>query len=233
MDTFFFAINLYNPKLKLINESDENVNRAVNTIMDGSISNDKMTIEHFDCSKEAIIKKLSFKAKKHVKTINPIKDGLCITTVRLLKVTLINILKHHVKLANNTRLEGRNKFFVPVKYIINKMRVNMLVQEQINKILYGSTYSKSTSFLHSEAFSTLSQGIQEYYDPYLLQDNQESEQEIPDKQMPFNNMTHESKKQLWARKLTDFLMKSEEKWILDQYNLIKLFLFQNSWDCKK
>jgi hypothetical protein len=76
-------------------------------------------------------------------------------------------------------------------------------------------------------------GLQDYYDPYLFVDEKDSDGVHIEKIKKFNSSTPVHRNELWERKLKDFLMDSKETWILDQYNLIKLFLFQNSWDAEK
>ena len=48
-----------------------------------------------------------------------------------------------------------------------------------------------------------------------------------DKSNPYLNI---SKKDQWREKLYQFLTNSQEQWLIDQFNLIKIFILRNSWE---
>lgn len=217
IDTFKFIKNLYYPNLKLINESDEYLNKETNLIMDGSISKKKMEQSQMNASFSELSRRLTTKSNRLVKKFNPLKEGLSLTTMGILKVTLIHLLKKHLRLVNEVGINGKAKFFVPVKYIIYRMRVNLMIEEQLNTILYGITYRKKNDFFRSQDFQVLVDG---------------SDQAIFEKESDMDDDHREniSNQELWRRKLEGFLMRSQEQWLLDQFNLVKHFLLRNSWE---
>lgn len=117
------------------------------------------------------------------------------------------------------------------------MREILLVQEQINAILMGVTYTKNHEFFHSDDFMILIEKVLDSEkEGNILEDAYEEEDDADEKEDEWNkrqrtvvdNQIVPSKKQAWANKIIDFLTQSNEKWILDQFNLCKRFLLQNS-----
>jgi hypothetical protein len=116
------------------------------------------------------------------------------------------------------------------------MRANLLVQEQINIILFGATYIKKEDFFDSEEFEHLVQGLisDEDLEDIVMGDADESSvnhskhhiSKENERNITGNNFQDNADN--WRTKLKDFLLKSNEKWLLDQFNLCKRFLNQNS-----
>lgn len=217
IDTYNFASHLYYPHLKLINEQQEDTNKDTNYIMDGSISNEHIQQLNVELSPLDLKRRFSNKLKRFNSNLNPIREGLSLTTMGILKITLLRILKIHLKLVNNSGMSGKNKFFVPVTYLILRMRINLMIEEQLNKMLFGFTYEKKEDYFKTENFKIIVDGHKHaLYDKF--EKFHQSEDNFVDKE------------EFWRNKLKKFLIKSNEKWILDQFNLIKLFLMRNSWE---
>jgi hypothetical protein len=123
--------------------------------------------------------------------------------------------------------------------VLEEMRTNLLVQEQINTILFGVTYEKKKDFFISEKFFNLVEGLT-YSDDLeeVLIGGVDESSEISqmaksptlkgDRSITENIIKDRS--DFWKQKIRGFLLKSNEKWILDQFNLCKRFLNQNSID---
>ncbi|CAI2385480.1 unnamed protein product [Moneuplotes crassus] len=219
IDTFNFAYELYYPHIKLINESEEYLNKATNLIMDGSSRAKEIEEKTKDISLTEISKRFYQKASRFNSKSNPMKSGLSLTTMGILKITLIHILESHLKLINEAEISGKSKFFVPVRYIVARMRINLMVQEHLNTILYGITYEKRDDFLKSKDFQILLDGEEDaLYDRCTSVDD-EHKDNFPSRE-------------IWRMKLEDFLLRSQEQWILDQFNLVKYFLLRNSWNAE-
>lgn len=116
------------------------------------------------------------------------------------------------------------------------MRTNLLVQEQINIILFGATYQKKEDFFYSDEFEDLVQCLtnEENLDEVIMGGGDDSNLNISkihitkaNERNVTDNLVQDHSDH-WKTKLRDFLLKSNEKWILDQFNLCKRFLNQNS-----
>ena len=100
----------------------------------------------------------------------------------------------------------------------------------------GITYVKSVEFFDSETFDLLVDYIVESEkegnilgDVYEEEKVEEMNEECSKRQKTLVDKEIEpEKKQFWKEKLINFLTGSNEKWILDQFNLCKRFFLQNS-----
>lgn len=116
------------------------------------------------------------------------------------------------------------------------MRNNLMVQEQINSLLLGVTYKKRESFFDSPKFEKLLDCLvdEDTYDD--LFDEDKSAVQSADfegdtamrRQKTFAERDEENTREYWRSKLINYLTKSNEQWILDQFNLCKRFVNQNS-----
>jgi hypothetical protein len=117
-----------------------------------------------------------------------------------------------------------------------------MVQEQINSVLFGVSYKKHLEFFDDEVFHVLVDHIAESdSQANILGDayGEESASEVVDEGWLKRQKTFVDKpiadaepnnRKFWMVKLKSFLTKSNEKWILDQFNLCKRFFLQNSID---
>jgi hypothetical protein len=106
-----------------------------------------------------------------------------------------------------------------------------MVQEQINSVLFGISYKKHLEFFDNEVFHVLVDHIAESENQAnILGDayGEESVSEIVDEGWLKRQKTFVDKpiadaepnhRKFWMVKLKSFLTKSNEKWILDQFNL--------------
>ena len=138
------------------------------------------------------------------------------------------------KLAQN----NSDYYFLPTIWVLEEMRSILLIHEQINAILFGVTYKKSEDFFETEKCIQIVNCLTEYDSNYaIIEDEEESKTEVVE-QLETDNMwisktsikkkDNESRRNSWESRIKGFLLKSNEKWILDQFNLCKKFLNQNS-----
>lgn len=113
----------------------------------------------------------------------------------------------------------------------------MLIHEQINSILFGVSYTKSNKFFTSDTYDSIVDCLAEYERMEMItssKDNPDTQRlrEIQRDQLftPRNKVHPQEVKgrDAWDQRLRKFLTMSNEKWILDQFNLCKKFLNQNS-----
>ena len=114
-----------------------------------------------------------------------------------------------------------------------------MIPEQINTILFGMTYTKKAEFVKSPKFEEIVDCLLEFEKKELKIDAEEIEDEPEevnfaedDKEIHENDTNTfkngNQRRDEIARDVTLFITKSNEKWILDQFNLWKKFLIQNS-----
>lgn len=146
---------------------------------------------------------------------------------------------------------AKDKMFVPTNHIINDMFIKLQIHEQLNSIIFGPTYEKHHDFFNSEEFKNMVYDIASNENQYSLiakkvavhqtHNNPNNEfdniylEEEKSMMMDINNENDDSYKfknnldyKFWESKIIDFLTKSNEKWILDQYKLVKQYLLENS-----
>ena len=220
--------------VKQIEESEEEKIAHTNALKDGSIDYGKFC-QMYGEPTESIMTKKDKESRNPVNqgnasgnVGNPIKQGICDITLKLLKVTL-NIIKEDY--AKESKKEVVNVIMVPVEFIIKEMYKNLCIQEHINKVCLGIHYTKDKSFFDTEQFDRIVEGFSYY---------EERESNIPLKKLNLNKLAQgilvKNKRKrgndlrclYWRNKLKNFMIKSDEKWILDQYNQIKRFCIDNS-----
>jgi len=117
------------------------------------------------------------------------------------------------------------------------MRANLMVMEQINVILFGLSYQKKEDFFGSKRFEELIDCLTggDNFDDILNgdSDNASINSSRADRKESHHDRNNddnddESIREYWASKIRNFLIKSNEKWLLDQFNLCKRFINQNS-----
>ena len=114
----------------------------------------------------------------------------------------------------------------------------MYIQEHINQIWLGMHYKKKKAFFESKLFDKLIDEIKWYDDEDAKIEKKVEKTKSNKKNHLFNKLfnTESENKEIdfknlfWRYKIQQYLYNSEQKWILDQYNLAKRFIIQNSID---
>ena len=251
-ETFFFAINLYSTNLKLINQDNYEHNQMIDEAMDGSLYKNKKLNHKFTASARKNTKNSAIK-----KIINPIRDGLCLTVIQILRASLVQIYTNHSKMCIENSINSKDRMFVPVNHVINDMFSKMLISENISGLILGPTYKKTHFYFKSQDFRQLISGIVKneiknsstqhsrldsqngYFNERIIENEMFEDEKDERKQsdefnsVPENHEIHIEKPgitEFWETKIIDFLTKSNEIWILNQFKLVKHFLLQNSID---
>lgn len=158
---------------------------------------------------------------------NPVRDGLCDTSLKLLKITLKMMKDDYLKFCKK---EYCTMLIIPVEAVIKEMYKNMCIQEHINKVCLGVYYKRDDCFFKTNTFNRLVQGFSHYNNEDVLKKDTSNEfsgrgsLKLADLFLKRLDM----KSLFWRNKLQNFILNSDEKWMLDQYNLIKRFCIENS-----
>mmetsp|Transcript_5224 Transcript_5224/g.6167 ORF Transcript_5224/g.6167 Transcript_5224/m.6167 type:complete len:233 (+) Transcript_5224:3273-3971(+) len=116
--------------------------------------------------------------------------------------------------------------------VVSKIRDNLCVQEQLNSILLGATFSQAKKQAHfnSSEFRELVYEFRHCKARYLSQLKKKFVHNLikvtPDDSREEPQL--ETTKNVWEEALKDYLLHSDEHWVLNQYNLLKVFVSQNS-----
>lgn len=233
-NTLVYAWNLLSEDIKLVEENDEEKLAHVNALKDGSIDYSKFNQMYgepmggLDTKNSKEQRNPVYKNDTSGNVGNPIKEGISLTTLKLLKMTLIIMKEDYLFLAKK---EQTSVIMVPVEVVIKEMYKNLCIQEHINQVCLGIHYEKDLSFFESSRFDRIIQGFSLY---------EERESKVPKQNLNFKNLAkgifmktilkkrNDIRGLFWRNKLKNFIIKSDEKWILDQYNLIKRFCLDNS-----
>ena len=132
--------------------------------------------------------------------------------------------------------EGCDSLFVPTEYVIKKLYYYLSIQEHINKICLGLHYVKDESILKTVDFQRIVTELLQYGHADGEAKIEETTSGESAAQMinmtrrkPNYKINHIRIKNLyWRNKFRNFVFQSDEKWILEQYNLMKYFLILNS-----
>lgn len=122
--------------------------------------------------------------------------------------------------------------------MLQELKQYLMVGEQINAILFGVTYKKNEEFFLSDEYDRLIECLSLYDKKEVVSDspdgdidsnvmNSETDQIYLSKNT-FNRQILNDRREYWEFRIKNFLTKSNEKWIIDQFNLCKKFLNQNS-----
>ena len=112
----------------------------------------------------------------------------------------------------------------------------MLVIEQIRCILFGVAYQKDEDFFESIKFRELVESLanNENFEDILSPDLKEMSVKmeringVSKSRLIDNENEEDDRLEYWAERIKNFLLKSNDKWLLDQFNLCKRFINQNS-----
>ena len=109
------------------------------------------------------------------------------------------------------------------------MKEVLMISEQINKILFGITYAKREGFIKSHKFEEIVDAIMEFEKKELNIDAEDVESDSEDINIEDDKEIHENdaspskaglqRREEISRDVMLFITKSNEKWILDQFNL--------------
>ena len=128
--------------------------------------------------------------------------------------------------------------YIPTLWVLFEMKEMFMITEQINTVLFGVTYIKKQGFIESDKFQEIVDWILEFEKKELRIDAEDEESEDEDENIIDEDqeisesetgvVKGNKRREEIERDVRWFLTKSNEKWILDQYNLWKRFLIQNS-----
>ena len=233
------TLRLYDSKIVYINSHDEEYFEKINQTMDGIERYKELIKNNKDPSKSIEDNESQNKIKTLHRVLNPIKEGLSNNTLKILKAWLKTIKNRHFKAVGT---QDKDDFkYIPTVWVLFEMKETLMISEQINTILFGMTYTKREGFLKSTKFQEIVDAIMEFEKKELNIDAEDVEDDDEDEEENLeegDNEINENNAGTWkagnkrrdeiARDVALFITKSNEKWILDQFNLWKKFLIQNS-----
>lgn len=261
IDYYYFIINLWSKKIRMkytySNIDYESSSKHAKKVVPSSLRS-KVSRANF----------ITDAPHLNHKEDNPIKAGVSNLTIKMLKITMINL--RDIAIASNSNISKGASWYVPTKLIIEEMREHLLIFEQLNSILLGVSYDQDMSYFDSSAFKKLVEGFQKYtseasdeskeisidLNSITKQDDTDSKGNIKTSNIfEMNNggntlvlqtdnvkltkreahqPTHAAPrcenpwKSYWGKTIINFIMTNSNKYILDQYNLIKTFVIHNS-----
>ena len=221
--------------MKLLHDNQEEKILKHNAVKDGSVDYKYfLNIYGFKERKEDMLQNTSRMFENMV--INPVKEGLSETTMRITNVTIMMIRDNYLRMLRRRHL---GCMFLPVNVVISEVYKNLCIQEHINYICLGVSYKKDHSFINTEEFEEIVKYLGKYNTDEMPENRPKPENDMKSlikrklSKLTFTNTSQDKldlKSLFWRHKLQDYLLKSDEKWMLDQYNLVKRFLLQNSVD---
>ena len=237
LDVVNYVVRLYDSNIIYINSHEEDELEKINKSMDGIEKYRESINQGKEFSKDGEEKKTFMRTKTINRVLNPIKEGLSDNTLKILKAWLKSVRDRHFKAVG--MLDKDNFKYIPTVWVLFEMKEILMIPEQINAILFGMTYSKREGFLKSAKFEEIVDCLLEFEKKELKIDAEEVEDEpeevnfLEDDKEIHENDTNTFKngnqrRDEIIREVALFLTKSNEKWILDQFNLWKKFLIQNS-----
>ena len=180
---------------------------------------------------------IMFKSKAS-KSINAVKEGLSDTTLKILKAALKLLKDKQSSEVAKCVTKDTNLYFIPTVCVLEELRNFLMVGEQINSILYGVTYIKNQDFFLSSEFYSLVDCLTDYDRDDMISDKHHGNSTsnflfsegdlIFNPSQSFKKKIDHDRKDFWENKLKKFLTRSNEQWIIDQFNLCKKFLNHNS-----
>ncbi|CAI2382176.1 unnamed protein product [Moneuplotes crassus] len=233
-----FIVKLFASDIKLLEENREEKQAHTNALKDGSVDYTKFNLMYGDPEREINLEAQE-KAKSQNKNKtqknystgnvgNPIKGGMSLTTLKLLKITLLIMRDDYLK---KTKKDKTTTIMVPMGCLIKEIYKHFFIQEHINQICLGVYYEKDQGFFETERYSRIVEGFKYYEakDAKLATDKANYKNLARGIYLkPMIERKNDIRALYWRNKLKSFLMDSEEKWILDQYNQIKRFCNENA-----
>jgi len=233
-NTATYTFKLFSENIKLIEENEEEKIAHINALKDGSIDYSKFNqmygepVGGLNTQGDNQQRNPVNQSTTGANVGNPIKEGISLTTLKLLKMTLVIMRDDYLK---KSKKEHTTIIQVPVELVIKEMYKHLCIQEHINQVCLGIHYEKDLSFFDSKRFKRIVDGFSFY---------EERETKIPIEHTSLKRIAkgihmqsmikkkNDIRALFWRNKLKNFLIKSDEKWILDQYNQIKRFCIDNS-----
>lgn len=172
-----------------------------------------------------------FSSIKNREKYNPVKEGLSDTSLKLLKATTNIVHRQYVEQFGSAKAKLKHSY-IPISVLVTKLRDHLLVQEHLNSILLGPTYRRQGDFFDEPDFETLLDEIQ-FYDTGAVKKKLKSKSttierlKVSESKVKDASLVTESRG-VWEEHLKDFLLDSNENWMLNQFNLLKAFVVQNS-----
>ena len=231
LDFINYWFKLLDYKIVYINSHEEDAQEKINQHMDGSIRF-KETERRKQAGEPPLEDEDMPKSRSLNRVLNPVKEGLADNTLKILKACLKTVKDRHFK---SVGLMDKDLFkYVPTVWILFEIKEILMIQEQINAILFGVGYQKRDSFINSQNFEDIVDALLEFEKKTIRIDAEDwesdSEEAEGDGEIGENEQSNKSldRRDEIARDMRLFITKSNEKWILDQFNLCKKFLIQNS-----
>lgn len=230
IDFINYIFKLFDSGITTISTHEEEAQEKINKQMDGSIK-----------YKDGVVpinqeEQVTFRSVN--KVLNPIKEGLAASTLKVMKACIKITRDEHF---NAVGKMDKDQFkYLPTSCIIFELKEIFMIQEQINVLLYGVSYTKNEGFLKSDKFERLIESLLEFEKKAVRIDAEDEESDSEDNEELDDCVINEnqshckepklSRRDEIANEIILYLSKSNEKWILDQYNLCKKFLITNSID---
>ena len=139
LDFINYSFKLLDYKIVYINTHEEDAQEKVNQHMDGSIRF-KETERRKQNGEPPLENEEPPRSRSLNRVLNPVKEGLADNTLRILKAWLKTIKDRHFKAVGPM---DKNAFkYIPTVCILFEIKDILMIQEQINAILYGVNYAK-------------------------------------------------------------------------------------------
>ena len=237
IDTYKFISKLYTRKI-MTTHHERNINMRINRYKADNNSNigDKSKLNDAFRSRSVTMNRIT----NNSTSINPVKQGLSEDTLKILIGVFGVILRQLHCYIDDNRLPKNKNYYIATSKIVKTISSNLLVFEQINAILLGPNYVKNSSYLSSKQYEAFLNEM-EMFD--MMNYNNTSLESfkyyknIKDlrKKTKVNEDKTSSKgedvpftREKFDKYMRNYLLNSDENWILMQYNLCKAFLIQNS-----
>ena len=240
VDTYKFILSLYSSNIMTTHRNDSDSYNMENQFLGTRSKNFKSSTERKVISTS--IRKDFSRISNNRDKINPVKEGLSETTLKFMKVVLGVILRQTFDYIKKNKLSNPKEVYIPTSKVVKLLNYSLCIPEQINSILLGPTYIKSEAYFKSSYHEALLDELQTY--DYFNERNSLSDSLKNGQSMRFapraggnkvssfsrsrsakNLMNSRTK---WDQNIRDFLLSSDEGWLLHQYNLCKTFFIHNS-----
>ena len=211
--------------------------RYANNVMDGSINQKKEAIDAVDQQRTY------FKFKRFVNPLrskqvkyNPTNCMLSEVFASLM-IAGMKIIKRNVQMAvNDGVIDDSIPLFIPTEYVIEEFQKVVCLSEQFRSLVFGSTYSKYVNidspqlkYLISTLADKTTGGLE------FDSDKPEDLESIKDDGNNLITLTatlsnHEQRVQFWRNKIFKLFTESNNQWVIDQFQICKVFLYLNSYE---
>lgn len=224
-----YSWNLFREDVKLVQINEEARIAHLNAFKDGSVDYDRFVEIHgeneeFEFAQKAGMYRNSIQKTNSSNNVgNPVKEGLCDTSLKMLKVTLQMFKQDYLIFIKKS---AATSLLMPVEVVIKQMYKHLCIQEHINQVCLGMHYKKDRGFFKTPTFTRLVHA----FTPYGSEKDDKNQSEPNTSNLNQSSRLFQDQKAkidlhnlYWKNKLQSFMLESDEKWMLDQYNLIKRF----------